>query len=431
MDNIKLKPVISAKSKFFFGWLVVAGSWIMLFIMGATASGIFFKPMLDEFGWDRATLSYVAAVGLLVFAVLSPFLGRLIDRFGPRLMLFVSLGAQTVGSTALALTTNIFHVYIGRFLSEIRYVHATQIITNRWFVKKRGLALGIVSTGLPIGTMVLSPVSQYLVLVWGWRTSLFFWAALGIILILPLLIIIRNKPEDKGLTPDGDNFVNETVGTFSGPQPAGKGMKSKKEIGSNLKEVAGMRSFWLLAFSQLFCGTGCGLLMTHTIIFATDLGYSEMIGATLLSIQGGINLLGALITGHMSDRFARNRVLPMTHLIRCISFITLAVTVVAGGASLWMLYLGMALFGFGWFTTSPLAAGLVADLFGNYRMGTIIGFTNGFHMVGAAIGTYAGGITYQLTGSYLMIFAVQGVLEFLAASFVYLIRKQPGQIIID
>lgn len=165
-------------------------------------------------------------------------------------------------------------------------------------------------------------------------------------------------------------------------------------------------------------------MMTHIVIFATDFGYSEMIGASLLSVQGGVNLVGVLLTGHMSDRIARSRVLALTHLIRSLSFGTIVIFIIFGGGSLWLLYIAMALFGFGWFTTAPLASGLVADLFGYRRMGTIIGLTMSCHMVGMAIGAYAGGITFELTGSYYSIFLIQGILELLASGFAFAIKQQ-------
>jgi MFS family permease len=149
-----------------------------------------------------------------------------------------------------------------------------------------------------------------------------------------------------------------------------------------------------------------------------------MIGASFLSVWGGVNLVGVLLTGHMSDRHARNRVLAMTHFIRCLSFFTVVVFIRFSGGSLWLLYIAMALFGFGWFTTAPLASGLVADLFGNIRMGTIMGLVLSCHILGMAIGAYAGGITFEITGSYYLLFLSQGILEFLAAGFAFAIKRQ-------
>jgi predicted MFS family arabinose efflux permease len=409
----------------FYGWYVVAVSWFLLFLTSAVSTAIFFKPILEEFQLDRATLSLVGTAALLIFAAAAPFLGRLIDRFGPRAILFVSLASQALSSLANGLATSIWHLFIGRLLFEIRPGLSTQVLINRWFIKKRGRALGIVATGIPIGMLVLSPVSQQLVLTWGWRETLLFWAGVTLVTQMPLILRLHDNPEEKGYGSDGEPLYKASP--FD-PSPASVIEAAPPGIttasGSSLPEAAGTASFWLLLATQLFCGIGCGFMMTHIVIFATDMGYSEMVGASLLSVQGGANLVGVLLMGHMSDRIARSRVLALTHFIRSLSFVTAVVFILLGGGSLWLLYAAVALFGFGFFTTAPLSAGLVADLFGNRRMGTIIGVTLSSHMLGMAIGAYAGGITFELTGSYYLVFLIQSILEFLAATFAFAI-KQP------
>jgi MFS family permease len=416
----KVRPAASG-SRFFYGWYLVAASWLMLFLTGATAVGIYFKPMLDEFGWDRAALSLVGAIALLVLAAFSPFLGRLIDRFGTRVMLTFTVAAQIISNVINGFAASLWHLYIVRISGEIKPTHGAQVLVNRWFVKKRGRALGIVATGVPIGVLVLSPISQYLISTWGWRTTLWFWAGVIAVLLLPATLLIRNKPEEKGLLPDGDLPLPDITAAAS------LRMESRGEVwvepGHSLQEAAAAGSFWLLLATQLICGIGCGLMMTHTVIFATDLGYSAMIGASFLSVQGGLNLVGVLVTGQMSDRMSRNRVLAFTHFIRGLSFIALICAALFSHNSLWLLYLAMALFGLGWYTTAPLSAGLVADLFGYRRMGTLLGIILAAHMVGMACGTYAGGISYQLTGGYFPIFLFQGVAEFLAAVFAFIIKR--------
>jgi predicted MFS family arabinose efflux permease len=409
-------PILK-KPKFYYGWYMVVISWLMLFLISASATSLFFKPILDEFGWDRATLSLVGAICMLVSAAISPFLGRLIDRFGPRLMLFSTLLIQTVSNTAYGLASNIGVISVGRLLTEFKPTTATQVLINRWFVKMRGRALGIISTGTPFGTLALSPLSQYLINAWGWRTTLFFWAVMTIVLLLPLVLLVRNKPEDKGFAADGEPI---TIDLNRSKLPN----TGQSYGGSSLVEAFGNRSFWLLAGTQLFCGIGCGLWMTHIVIFATDMGYSAMIGASFLSVQGGVSLVGVLVTGHLSDVMARNKVLAVTHFIRGISFFIIIIALLYTHGSLWMLYLAMVLFGFGWFTTAPLTGGLVADLFGNLRMGTIIGLTMAAHLVGSAIGTYGGGLVYNLTGSYFDIFVVQGILELVAMFLAFAIKQK-------
>ncbi|MDD5702863.1 MAG: MFS transporter, partial [Dehalococcoidales bacterium] len=196
MQNAREKAI--SKPRIFYGWYLVAASWAMTFLLGATSVGIFFKPMLDEFGWDRATLSLVSSVIMLIFAALYPLLGRLIDRLGPRIMISVCIGSQIISNVINGLAANLLQIYIGRLFWELKPVHGVQVLINRWFVKNRGRALGILSTGTPLGTLLMTPLSQYLITIWGWRETLFFWAGISALVFIPLTFMIRNKPEDKG-----------------------------------------------------------------------------------------------------------------------------------------------------------------------------------------------------------------------------------------
>lgn len=419
----RLEQSYTGKSKLFYGWYIVIGSWVALFLVNAVSVGIFFKPILEEFGWNRATLSLIHTIALLLYAVATPFIGRVIDFYGARTMFFICVISQAVSSTINGLATGMGHIFAGRFLYELKPLQASQVLINRWFIRKRGIAQGIAATGMPIGALVLSPLSQYLILAWGWRPTMFFWAGVVFVLLMPVVYLIKNKPEEKGLLPDGESIkpsvkVKETDI---------KGLLSDS-IGHTFSQAVKSTSFWLVNGTQLICGIGCGFMMTHVVIFATDYGYSEMIGASLLSVQGGLNLFGVLLTGYLSDKYRRNRVLAATHAIRSLAFFIAVVFIIFEGSHLWMLYLTMVLFGFGWFTTAPLTSGLVADLFGNLRMGTIIGVTLSCHTIGMAFGAYAGGISFDLTGSYYTLFIVQGGLEILAAGFAFFIRRNTSTI---
>ena len=421
--NTPQKPSPPGKPRIFYGWYVVAASWMMLFLVNATSVGIFFKPILEDnkFHFDRATLSLIFMVALLLYAAATPFLGRIIDRYGPRLMVFVTVVTQTLSAALYGAANVVWHIFFARFLYEVKASQSSQVMVNRWFVRLRGRAQGIMATGMPLGALLLTPLSQYLIITWGWRSTIFFWAGVFFVVLLPLTFVVRDNPRDKGYGADGD--------PLSGANPAGQPESratitdNVKVYGHSLAEAARVGSFWLLSAMQFICGIGCGFMMTHIVIFATDFGYSNMIGASLLSVQGGVNLLGVLLTGHLSDMYSRSKVLGLTHIIRSLSFFTVIIFILAGGGSLWVLYLAMVLFGFGWFTTSPLTSGLVADLFGGLSMGTIIGVTMSCHTVGMALGAYFGGVTYQATGSYYSFFIVQGVLELLAAGFAFAIKK--------
>jgi MFS family permease len=416
-----LKTQGNPKPRFFYGWYVVLACWLMIFLQYSVSFGLFFKPILEEFNWDRTTLSSVQSIGLIAFAIASPFLGRLIDRVGPRIMIMISLACQILSASLIGIASTIWHLYFARFFYWITVLPSAQVLTNRWFSRMRGMAQGILSSAMPLGTLVLTPLTQFLILAWTWRLTMLFWALVMLVVTVPLILVIRNKPGDKGLFPDGtvpgNNLKsNPATGTLISGIP--------ENTGHTIVEAAGTRGFWMLLISQFICGIGCGFMMTHVVIFAMDMGFSAMISATSLSVQGGFNLLGVLLIGYLSDKIARKNALSLTYLIRSLSFFVLIMFVITGGNSLWVFYLAMALFGIGWFTTAPLTAGIAADLFGNLRMGTILGLTTACHMLGMAMGSFAGGAVYDLTHSYLIFFLVQCPLELVAVILVFIIRQK-------
>lgn len=410
------------KPEKFYGWYIIAASWVLVFLYNSMSVNVFFKPILEEFGWDRATLASVQSVSMIVFMIASPFLGHIVDRFGPKAMLLACEIAQIVSGLINAAASNILHLYVSRIFFGLNAIPGTQVLINHWFVKRRGFALGVLSTGIPIGTMLLVPFSQYLILQWGWRPVMLFWSAVIFIVAIPLVLMMKNNPEDKGTGPDRRPSEAAPLIDVS-PQSA----EAKPAIkpGSSLIEAAGTGSFWFLSITQLICGIGCGFMMTHNIIFATDMGFSDMAAASLVSLQGGLNLAGVLVMGYVSDRIARKNALSLTHFVRSVAFVAIAVFIILGGlkGQPWLLYVGVGLFGFGWFTTAPLVAALVADLFGSMRMGTILGVALACHMLGMATGSYAGGIIFELTGSYLPFFLIQGVLEFIAVAFAFFMKR--------
>ncbi|MFC1943599.1 MFS transporter [Chloroflexota bacterium] len=412
------------KPKFFYGWYMVASSWIILFVSGGVAVSIFFKPMLEDFGWDRARLSSVQAVALIAFPIIAPFLGRLIDRFGPKTMILITVATQSFSRVLNGIAANIWHLYLARFLLGVRAMPATNVLLNRWFVKKRGTALGIAATGMSIGTMVLTPISQYFILLWGWRPTMLFWAGVTLVIMLPIALSIKNSPEDKGYSPDGELLDRvKSIEPSPGPEDATSQAKLVVQKGCSFLEAMRTRSFWFLSASHTICGIGCGFMGTHIVIFATDLGYSDMIGASLVSVQGGLTLIAVLVTGALSDKIARKNVLALCYLVRSICFAVIVTFILRGGGSLWLLYAGVALFGFS-NPTAPLGAGLSADLFGRLRMGTISGVVSSYHMLGMAIGAYAGGVIFELTQSYYLVFLIEGLLAFLAIIFAFFIKQE-------
>lgn len=408
-----------SKNTFFYGWFIVLACWLMAFPNGATVMSVFFKPMLDTFGWDRSTLSSVQSVSFIFATIAGPFLGRLIDKIKPRKMLFLCLGTEVIGNLISGAALNIWHLYIGRILSGITMISAGRVLISNWFIKKRGRALHFAATATPIGTMLLVPVSQQLILAWGWRLTQLFWAGVLFAIIFPLALAVRNNPSDLGLSPDGEPPRESDTEMDKSVKP----VRTIVSAGVKLSEALKTGSFWFLFSNQFLCGIGCGFMATHIIIFATDIGYSPSIAASLVSVQAGMALAGILGLGYLSEKVGGKKTLAFTHLLRCASFLVIIAAALVKGNSLWLFYLAMVLFGQGATAGAPLSAGLIADSFGILSMGAIAGMTFAAHSLGSALGAYAGGEIYQATKGYLAFFAAQAVLEFLAAACAFSIRS--------
>ena len=400
----------------------------MTILSGSVAVSLFFKPMLEDFGFNRAQLSSVQSVALIIFVILSPFLGKIVDRSGPKVMVLISVATQVLSRVTNGIATNIWHLYLGRLLFGINVQVAAQVLVNRWFLKRRGLALGLVSSASPLGTMLFSPVTQYLILTWGWRPTMLFWALVALVIMLPSALLVTDSPRDKGYGPDGAPL--ERIRPIEPPpkqNPPAVQPGAATIEGPRLSEAMKSASFWFLMSSQFICGLACGFEATHIVIFATDVGFSDMGAATLLSTMGVACVVGIVATGALSDRIVRKNVLSLTHFIRALSHITVIIFFLNGGRPLWLLYLAVSFFGFGWVSTAPLSAGLVPDLFGGKNMGTIIGLINSHHMLAMAISAYVGGLVFEITGSYFLVFLGLGFFEMLAVLLAFLIRQKRTQ----
>ena len=200
------------RSGIYYGWFIVAASFfVIMMTMGArNGVGVFVLPMSEEFNWSRSSISFAAALGILLNGVSQPILGNLYDRIGGRKLILY--GATVIGITAFLLAFT-FHIAYFIFVFGIVMAVAMSagsittgaVIVSKWFQRKRATAIGITAAGASVGGLILVPFTTYLIQLLDWRYS---WAILGtmiIVLVLPVAyFVLRNKPEDMGLLPDGD-----------------------------------------------------------------------------------------------------------------------------------------------------------------------------------------------------------------------------------
>ena len=387
-------------------WVILVAACVVLMVSTGLRNsfGVFFKSVADEFGWERATLSLVVSLNMLVFGFSQPLVGRLVDRWGPRRVL--ALGALVLGGGfgAASLTRNLLETYLaygvvaGLGFGATAITVASALIT-RWFDRNRGLALGIAAAGLSAGQIVVVPLSTGLLGRVGWREG-FLVMGLGTAVLLTLVVLpmVQDQPA-------------------AAPVPtAGRGRALARHEGA---PGAAMRTlpFWQLTAAFFGCGFAITLLSTHFIPFATDVGLSRSEGGRLFGAMGAMSIVGSLTTGWISDRLGRRWLLASVYLLR--SLVLLLLVRAQTVTDLWVF---AVVFGFTWAAPFPLTSAFIGDLWGKNAIATIFGTMFFIHLVGDAAGAYVGGLVFDRAASYTPVFAVAAVMAMLGGLSVLSIR---------
>ena len=412
----------ATKSPLFFGWYVVAAVTFIAFVNTGSRSsfGIFVIPMSEEFGWNRLTISSVAALGAIVGGAAQPFLGYAFDRVGARKVIVTSLVVVGLATAALGLTFNfIFLLLVFGFVTSISNSGAALArgaLLARWFVRKRATVVSVGAVGTSAGSLLLVPFAMFLLQATGgnWRIT---WAALGLIILVlavPLgFLFIRDDPSKVGLKPYGEHDPSEDAAAD----------RSRHRRGP-LEVDAWSESFrsppiWQMSGAFFVCGFTTLIMSVHFVPYAIDIGVSPGLAATIFGVMMGLNVLGGLGSGMLADRFGRKNLLAAAYFIRGCGYIALLLAPSTLG--LW-LFAGVA--GMSWIATVSLTNTLTADVDGLRALGTISGITFLCHQIGGLAGVLLGGFFYDLTGAYTLPFAIVGAMLFPAALSAFTINER-------
>ena len=411
----------------FYGWYVVFASVFVGFAaVGArNGFGVFIEPMTEEFGWSRLTISTAAGLGILLNGVIQPFMGQVFDRTGGRKLVLLSIVMLGLVTMAVALTMHIlFLIFVFGVLAAMAQsglsLTNTSALLSRWFRRMRGTVIGINSTALSLGSLVLVPFAWYLLDATGsWRIA---WLGLGAIVLLTLPVawmFIRENPAQMNLYPDGDDAPDEQVGASQqarvpGPLEATSWRQSLRSW-----------PFWQMSGAYFVCGATTFVLSVHFIPYAMDRGASGGTAALIFAIMSGLNIVGATSAGYLSDKIGGTKNwLTFVYALRGLAYLLLLVTPFVGGLSIAGLWIFACIAGFSWIATLPLTSSLTAEVYGLRAMGTISGITFMFHQIGGFASVTLAGWLYDVTGSYDLPFAIIGSLLALAALSAFSIREK-------
>jgi MFS family permease len=348
------------------------------------AFGILFKPILGELGVDRSTLALAATLSLLVNAAGQPVFGTLVDRFGPRRVILVSLALMTLGTALVSQVTAPWQfivlygvvIAVGFTGSGILPV---SVHVSRWFPAERGFVTAVAASGFSLGHLAFTQVAAWAAALVGWRQTYLWLAAVVAGSLGVLTTVLRDAP---GSSP---------------ARSASRGNRGSQPALPSLDRRAALRTtaFWALTLGLMGCGFTDFLMTTHLAAHAIDLGLTPVVAANAISLWAAANVFGILVAGGVAEWIGPRSALILTYGLRAVAFFYLPLV-----REPWQLYLFAALFGATFFTTAPLSSTLVGHLFGLAHHGAIFGAANLFHHSAGALGAYAGGLVFDLAGSY-------------------------------
>ena len=415
MAGQEARQVPGAEPGFFYGYIVVAAAFCSMVAMYGTRSifGVFFKPMLAEFGWTRALTSGALSLSMLVQGSLAAVMGGLSDRFGPRVVLTLSACLVGLGYLLMSRVDALWQLYL--FYGVIIGVGMSGVLVPllstvaRWFVARRNMMTGIVVAGIGISGLIAPPLSNWLVSAYDWRVS---WIVLGVIVlvvgVLAAQFLKRNPAQMERVPHDGNEGGEQVLKTGAG--------------GFSPKEAVHTWQFWVVV-AMFFCLGFCLFtILVHIVPHVTDLGISAASAANVLAIMGGAGIIGNIVLGGAGDRIG-NRLVCLIGFILMVADLFWLVSV----TEVWMFYLFAAILSFAIGGGTTAESPLVAALFGLKSHGLILGMVSFGFTIGGAVGPFLTGYIFDVTGSYRAAFLVCAAIGIVGLILTALLRPITGE----
>ena len=409
------------KGTFYYGWVVVAVSFFTLFLtMGTRVSfGVYYIAILGEYGWSRADTAGAFSLGMLIHAVFAPITGILIDRFGPRKLFPLGGIILFIGLLAASRISNILHLYLyfgvimAIGINIISYSPHMSIIP-RWFILRRGLASGLVLSGIGLGTLLLVPFNQLIIDSLGWRSAFLISSGIIIFILVPVLAIFhRTSPGEIGQYPDGIKPQESTDSKVT------KKNDIKSSRISNLwsfKDAIRTSACWFMILVVLCDGFIMSMLLVHQAVFIVDMGYTKLLAAILVGLVGIISSAGGIMMGFISDRVGSKKGYLMGSLFAFVGIVFLLL--IKDASTQWMLYAFAIFYALGNGGKMPMIATITGGFFPGNALGRILSMQSIGFGIGGAMGSYLGGYFFDMQGSYFIPFLTLLIVTIIAAFLV-------------
>lgn len=402
-------------------WYVAAVTFVTIIGAAAFASlpGLLIEPLHAEFDWSRGTIGFAVSVNLALYGLTAPFAAALMDRFGIRKVVAVALTVIAVGSVLTVWMTEPWQlvlywgVLVGLGSGSMALAFAATV-TNRWFVRRRGLVTGVLTAAGASGQLVFLPLLSWLVEHHGWRPAA-VTVALAALAVVPFVwLLLRDHPADAGVAAYGaEGFT---------PKPPPVRGAARRAVGV-LLSAARTGPFWLLAGTFAICGASTnGLVKTHFVPAAHDHGMPITAAASLLAVIGVFDIVGTVASGWFTDRFEARRLLAVYYALRGVSLLFLPMLLAPSVQPPMVFFI--VFYGLDWVATVPPTIALCREHYGE-DSAIVFGWVLASHQVGAAVVAFAGGVARDVFGSYDVVWYASGALCAAAALMALVIRRAP------
>ena len=420
-----------ARLPFFYGWVVVAVAFVTMAIgvNTRTAFSLLFPPILEEFGWSQAETVAAFSLGFLVSGAVSAVLGMAMDRFGPRWV--VPFGATLVaaGMALATLATRPWHLYLTLGVlvvggSVIFSYIGHSMFLPLWFVRRRGLAIGIAFSGVGVGSILLFPWLQYIIDVAGWRQASWALAALLMLVVFPLnLILQRHRPERYGLRPDGDPPAEAPA---PDPALANPAQPPPPEVDWTLGRAVRSAPFWWLAVGFFCALVAWYMVQVHQTKYLVEIGFSAQTAAFALGLVGLTGIVGQIGLGYFSDRVGREWAWTLAALGFAACYALLLV--MGTYPSPVLMYLMVASQGILGYGLASIFGAIPAEIFQGRSFATIFGVLAIPVTFGAAFGPWLAGVVKDFSGSYTPAFWVGMAVSLFSIACVWFAAPRKGPV---
>jgi sugar phosphate permease len=414
-----------AKRHIHYGWVIVALTFLTMLTSSAALGlpGALIQPLNKEFAWNTEQISSVLALRFALYGLLGPFSAILIERYGMRRVMCIALSLVALSMALVTMLSQLWELFIlwGLILglgSGMTALVLGAMVANRWFEKRRGLVIGMLTASSATGQLIFLPIAAWLIEHFGWRAAVLPVFLSCLITAILAFFFMRDRPEDVGLRAYGVDPAT--------PLPAAMPAR-RMTIWEPLLVLRGVirnRTFLILAATFFICGLSTnGLIQTHFISLCGDYGLTAIPAAGVLAMMGGFDFFGTIMSGWLSDRYDNRKLLFWYYSLRGLSLFWLPHSTF----SLYGLSIFAMFYGLDWIATVPPTVKLAGAAFGKERAGMVFGWIFAAHQLGAATAAYGAGSIRTLLLTYTPALYVAGGMCLVAGAIAMTIRR-PGAV---